>query len=70
MVASGIGMTLVPTLAADNNKNIAYIPFSKPKPMRTIGLVSRATSSRRLLLDELMRSIKEIMQKHEVVTIK
>lgn len=61
MVASNIGMTLMPKLAVNNDKSIAYIPFAHDKPMRTIGMVMRTTSSRKPLLEALAREIKRLM---------
>lgn len=69
MVASNVGITLIPQLATDSNKNISYIPFAKEKPMRTIGLVARATSARHLLLEELAKQIKVIMRENKQVTV-
>lgn len=45
MVASGIGITLMPQLAAHKHKDITYIPFAPPSPSRSIGLVWRKTSA-------------------------
>ena len=42
MVATEAGITLVPKMAADNaNTAVKYIPFTRPQPNRTIGLVWR-----------------------------
>ncbi len=46
MVASGVGITLIPKLARKDNDGIAYVDFSKPYPSRTICLVWRKTSPR------------------------
>lgn len=46
MVASGIGITLIPKLAVQKHKDIKYIPFMSPSPSRTIGLAWRKTSAR------------------------
>jgi len=50
MVAGGIGVTLVPAMAAvgmaQTRPNIVLIPFVEPGPLRTIGLVWRPSSPR------------------------
>ncbi|MEH6497347.1 MAG: hydrogen peroxide-inducible genes activator [Pseudomonas marincola] len=60
MVASNLGVTLIPKLVSDSGlmptKNIALIPLSN-HPFRTIGLVWRATSSRRAEFEKLAKTI-------------
>ena len=49
MVASNMGITLLPQLATINplsNKDIRYIPFSKPEPTREISLLCRTGYAR------------------------
>ena len=49
MVASNMGITLLPQLATLNphsNKDIRYIPFSQPEPTREISLLCRAGYAR------------------------
>ena len=51
MVKAGTGITLMPNAAIDrNDPDIRYIPFARPAPSRTIGLVWRKTCSRESLL--------------------
>jgi LysR family hydrogen peroxide-inducible transcriptional activator len=69
MVASGIGMTLIPKLACDNNENIAYIPFHDPKPVRSVGLTWRKMSAKSVLLEEIADSIKNILRKKNILRI-
>ena len=64
MVASGNGITLMPKLAQQTNDNIVYLPFSSPKPSRTIGLYWRVSSTRKLLLEEVSTYIKKIIPGH------
>jgi len=45
MVGAGVGLTLIPKLACDTNPSIAYIPFSHPKPKRTVSFTWRASSN-------------------------
>jgi len=54
MVASGIGITLIPKLAMKKNDGIAYIPFAKSAPSRTIGLVWRKTSARKSCIEAMI----------------
>lgn len=49
MVASGAGVTLLPTLATQSSKtldrDLVLVPFARPIPKRTIGFAWRRTSS-------------------------
>jgi len=58
MVAGGLGITLLPSLAAGvGTEDLALVPFRSPAPARTIGLAWRPGSSRRAefeLLAELL----------------
>ncbi len=57
MVKAGTGLTFMPKVATrEDDKGICYIPFTAPAPKRTIGLVWRKTSSK----DIVMRNILEI----------
>jgi len=62
MVASGIGITLLPSMAAEvevtKRRRLVAKPFSAPIPKRTIGLAWRKTSAREAefrRLGELLR---------------
>ncbi|MEQ1805926.1 MAG: LysR substrate-binding domain-containing protein [Burkholderiaceae bacterium] len=48
MVASGVGVTVVPQLsvAKDVNAQVAYLPFAEPVPMRRVVLAWRRTFTR------------------------
>ncbi len=48
MVASGMGITVVPQLAvqADRTQGVAYVPFAEPKPTRRVVLAWRRTFTR------------------------
>lgn len=60
MVASGIGITLMPQIALQKNDNIRYIPLkSTPAHGRRIALVFRKTSPRKECLLALADLIKE-----------
>lgn len=55
MVKAGTGITFMPQIAIQENEhNIAYVPFKKPAPYRTIGLVWRKTSVRRAVIEKLL----------------
>lgn len=69
MVAAGVGMTLMPKLACDTNKNISYVPFSMPKPVRSICLAWRDTSVKYQLLEEISEQIKNILSKQKMVKL-
>jgi len=57
MVASGVGITLIPKMAMQKGDGIVYIPFAKPTPSRIIGLVWRKTSARMACIRALAESI-------------
>ncbi len=61
MVANGLGITLLPKLAAlDNNpaKNICYIPFKDPQPVRQISLVIRPNYSRMACVRGIVKTVR------------
>lgn len=53
MVVANVGITLIPELAKKDNDGLTYISFNDSKPSRTIAMVSRKTSSRKKLLQEI-----------------
>jgi LysR family hydrogen peroxide-inducible transcriptional activator len=63
MVAAGVGITLIPKLAYKENDGISYVPFNSPKPMRSIGIVWRTSSTKILALNKIAALIKKIMVK-------
>ena len=60
MVAAGVGITLIPKLACGPYDTIVYIPFSSPKPMRTIGLFWRASSAKSSLLKDMAGQLGQL----------
>ncbi len=69
MVASGAGITLMPRLSTETCNAATYITFESPKPTRTIGLVTRTSSSKNILFHALQEHIKNIMAKKKLVKI-
>lgn len=67
MVAADIGMTLMPGLACDNNKNISYIPFTTPKPMRSVCLAWRDSTAKDFLLEEITGFVKSLLVKQKML---
>ena len=68
MVSTGIGITLIPQTAIDfknlnQNSSIKYIPFVKPAPARSVGLLFRKTSNRKVCFQNLAGLIQKIIQK-------
>lgn len=64
MVASGSGVTLLPSIAVDqegeHNPSLVSLPFTRPRPHRTIGLAWRKASARKdefRLLGDLVRRV-------------
>lgn len=62
LVAAGLGITLIPKLATDKNEYLSYIPFNNPKPLRSIGLVWRTTTTRKVLLKEFIHIIQNAIK--------
>ncbi len=58
MVASGVGMTLMPKLSCRSKDGVCYIPFTSPRPMRTIGLVWRKTTTKKFYWNILSNTLK------------
>ena len=63
MVAIGVGITLLPKMAIENElsrtTDLCALPFARPRPYRTVALAWRPTSPREkefTLLGELLRS--------------
>jgi len=67
MVAAGNGITLIPKLAHHRSDSISYIPFSSPKPTRTIGLFWRGSTAKKMLLDDIVSQIKKILSKQKAI---
>ncbi len=63
MVANGLGITLLPSLAVDievkGNTTLAVNRFAEPIPTRTIGLVWRKQTARRQEFDMLVKAIQK-----------
>lgn len=60
MVAAGIGATLMPQIAQKNQDGLVYIPIQPNPPSRTIGLVWRKSSIKKLCIDELTRLFRSV----------
>lgn len=69
MVAAGAGITLMPALACKNNDGIAYVPFTTPKPVRTIGMAWRDSTAKKVVLDEVVGMIKKMAAKQKQVKV-
>lgn len=68
LVAAGVGVTLIPQLAVPDevkaSDGLRYIPFTangQDRPMRTLGLCWRASSTRGELLQDVATLLKECM---------
>ena len=70
MVASNLGITVLPASAVDSryaNPLIKVIPFSKPVPTRKIAIASRKSYGRDKAIEQLVVAIKQI--KSEAIKI-
>ena len=61
MVGAGVGITLMPKLACITSDTVSYIPFSQPKPTRTVGMFWRATTAKRALLEDMVKKLKAVI---------
>jgi LysR family hydrogen peroxide-inducible transcriptional activator len=59
MVAEGIGITLMPQLAAGNEPAIRYLAFVEPQPTRRIGLLYRKGSHRQAAFTAVGQVVRE-----------
>ena len=63
MVASGLGVSVLPLSAVDNHRYaegvIAVRPFTAPAPTRTVAIAWRATFPRPKAIDVLMDAIRQ-----------
>ncbi len=60
MVAAGVGLTLMPRLAATPMPNIVYVPFARPHvPLRRIGMVWRASSTQKKLIGDFVALLRK-----------
>lgn len=63
MVIGGVGITIVPELAVnDNHNDVVYIPFAEPCPYRDIALVWKPNYSKEILIKDMAEKLKKIMQ--------
>jgi LysR family hydrogen peroxide-inducible transcriptional activator len=69
MVASKAGITLMPKLACRSNDSVCYLPFNSPKPMRTIGMIWRPTTAKKILLESIVNQIRKLMIKQKIVRV-
>lgn len=60
MVASGLGITLIPKIASRPDAGIHYINFQKPAPSRDIALVWRKGTTKHLILQNLIQIAKRV----------
>ncbi|OGT42684.1 MAG: DNA-binding transcriptional regulator OxyR [Gammaproteobacteria bacterium RIFCSPHIGHO2_12_FULL_40_19] len=69
MIAAGVGSTLIPLLACQPDDGICYVPFSKPKPFRTIGMLWRTASTKVIVLNDIATHVRKIMAKYSELKI-
>jgi LysR family hydrogen peroxide-inducible transcriptional activator len=69
MVAAGAGITLMPKLSSEGCDLASFIPFNAPKPVRSIGLAWRSSTTKGVLLKEIAIQIKRILGEKNIVKI-
>lgn len=65
MVSAGVGISLIPKLAAQPTSGVNYLEFCDPKPYRSIGLIYRPGSPLRMRYERLAKGIDELMNNKE-----
>ncbi|MGE3622775.1 MAG: LysR substrate-binding domain-containing protein [Bdellovibrionales bacterium] len=63
MVAAGVGITLIPGMAAGKDKAVTYISFGDSGPYRTIGLVWRKQAARKECIRKIAGLLKAVSKK-------
>lgn len=69
MVASMSGITLMPKLACKLNDGLCYLPFTSPKPMRTVGMIWRPSTAKKILLENIVCQIRKLLVKQKTIRI-
>ncbi|EKD72382.1 MAG: hypothetical protein ACD_45C00688G0001 [uncultured bacterium] len=69
MVASKAGITLIPKLSCRSNDEVCYLPFGSPKPIRTIGMMWRPSSAKKILLENIAKQIRKLLGKQKIVKV-
>ncbi|HVE44563.1 MAG TPA: LysR substrate-binding domain-containing protein [Gammaproteobacteria bacterium] len=69
MVSTNLGLTLMPTLACRPQQGLRYLPFAFPKPKRTIGIIWRSGSTKKLLLMRMVEHIRRLMSEQPGINI-
>lgn len=64
MVIAQAGITLMPQLACKPSKAVHYIPFSSPKPTRTLALFWRTMTDKKRLIEGIADHIQKTMMQH------
>jgi LysR family hydrogen peroxide-inducible transcriptional activator len=60
MVAAGVGITLMPKLSCRSNDGVSYLPFTSSIPKRTIAIIWRKSTAKKILLEQLAAYIKNM----------
>jgi len=69
MVAAGAGITLMPKLSSLGCDLATFIPFEEPKPVRSIGLIFRSSTTKTILLTEIVNQLKNILRQNKYVSV-
>jgi LysR family hydrogen peroxide-inducible transcriptional activator len=63
MVASGIGLTVLPRASVPNMKDpngmLTFVPFEEPAPSRRVVIVWRKSFTRRAAIDAVVNAVAE-----------
>lgn len=62
MVATGVGISIMPKFACKKNMNVSYIPFVDPKPTRRLGMIWRASTAKKHFLEDISKCIRGLLK--------
>lgn len=69
MAASNMGITMMPRLACGSKDGLSYVSFKAPKPKRTIGMIWRSSSAKKILLMRMVEHIRRLMSKQSGIKV-
>lgn len=69
MVASSVGITLMPRLSIQSIDDICYLPCHSSKLTRTIGMIWRSSSAKKILIQHIVAEIRKMLMKQKLVKV-
>lgn len=69
MVALNAGITVIPKLACRANDGVSYLSFNSPKPTRTLGMIWRPSTAKKIVLENIVIQIRKLLSKQKAVKV-